>query len=226
MTPHTAPRPAPPLRAWLATLSARYDGAVMRDAPPAAAHTAAIDLPGTAAQHARTSAALRAWCHRGSGNGRAPLWRPWALPELPEALSVARWAPAAATPAQPLVEALMRELDRNGELAALAARSRLAALRLRLAVKAHELAWWRPRHPQQAWDTGYLRGTPASLARLAEFRPRRPTLMVAQNLAAADLAQALSTLQTAQVHYRHPVRLLLIHPPDELARDATTIGPE
>src|SRR5690606_38519176 len=90
VTTTTAPRPATPLRAWLATLSARYDGAVMRDAPPAAAHTAhtahsaQIAPPGAAAQHAPT-AALRAWCTRGSGDGRAPLWRPWALPELPEA---------------------------------------------------------------------------------------------------------------------------------------------
>src|SRR5690606_37931883 len=136
------------------------------------------------------------------------------------------WAPTAAAPAQVLVEALMRELDRNGELAQAGARSRLAALPLRLAVKARELAWWRPRHARQAWDTGYLRGTPESLARLADFRPRRPTLMVVQGLSAAEQTQALRTLQGAQAHYRHPVRLLLLDPPSTLAFEATVLGAE
>ena len=225
MTAYRTPTPSSPpspLRAWLATLSARYDGAVLRDATHASP-----DAPtGHPTQHARTTAALRAWCERGSGDGRAPLWRPWVLPAMPEPLSVARWAPGAAAPAPGLVEGLMRALDRNDELATRAARSRGAALQLRLVVKARELAWWRPRHPQQAWDTGYLRGTPESLARLADFRPRRPTLVVLQGLAAADQARALSALQGAQAHFRHPVRLLLLDPPATLTGEATDIGAE
>lgn len=228
LTPDPAPSPSSALRAWLATLSARYDGAVMRDAPPADPAVAADTDPADAAQTSDLDAALRAWCEHGSGDGRAPLWRPWALPDLPEPLRVARWAPGAGPPAR--VEALMRELDRNAELATLAARSRLASLRLRLAVKWRELRWWRPRHPQQPWDTGYLRGGAQAQAQLARFRPRRPTLMVAQGLPEAELAQVLAALQTAQAMYRHPVRVLLLDPPSPgqhaLAASATPIGPE
>ena len=212
--PHTpSPERASPLRAWLATLSARYDSALLRDAPG--------DGNAPATPDART-AALRAWCERGSGDGRAPLWRPWALPELPEPLALAQWAPSAAPPTPVELLALLRQLDRNHELASL---SRAAGLRLKLAVKARELAWWRARPTQQPWDTGYLRSGPEALARLASFRPRRPTLVLVQGLPAASLERALETLQAVRAHYRHPVRVLLLDaPPGAWAASATVLG--
>ena len=119
---------------------------------------------------------LRAWCMTGLGSGRTPFWRPWALPDVAQRLSVALLTGPAPT-AQ--IEALARQLDRDDELAALAAQSRRQAIALKLAVKWQELWWWRARHPRQAWDCGWLR---EDVSALASFSPRRPTLVVAQAL--------------------------------------------
>lgn len=147
---------------------------------------------------------LRAWCMTGLGSGRTPFWRPWALPDVAQRLSVALLTGPAPT-AQ--IEALARQLDRDDELAALAAQSRRQAIALKLAVKWQELWWWRARHPRQAWDCGWLR---EDVSALASFSPRRPTLVVAQALSGPVIDTALQHLLAAHGNYRHPVRLLML----------------
>lgn len=147
---------------------------------------------------------ILAWCLAGLGTGRAPFWRPAALPDVAQRLSVAVLAGPAPTA---LIEALARQLDRDDELAALAAQSKRQAIALKLAVKWQELWWWRARHPRQAWDCGWLREDVAALAR---FSPRRPTLVIAQGLPAPTIASAVQQLLAAQASYRHPVRLLVL----------------
>ncbi|WP_418648659.1 hypothetical protein ACNQFN_09435 [Thauera butanivorans] len=48
------------------------------------------------------------------------------------------------------------------------------------------------------------------MARLAHFRPRRPTLIIADELRDGSLEQVLQALGTAKADFRHPVRLLVI----------------
>ena len=92
---------------------------------------------------------LRAWC-MGLGSGHALL-------APPGRADVA--APRVALLTGPAPHGADRsELDRDDELAALAAQSRRQAIALKLAVKRQELWWWRARHPRQAWDCGWLRG--------------------------------------------------------------------
>lgn len=190
------------------TLIARYDGALLR--PPAGAEPGLQRAVPQGAEQ-RVWAALQAWCLAGMGEGRSPFWQPWRLPDMAQRLGVAVLVapPDGAGAARPVV-AFARHLDRDDELAALSAESRLKGLRLKLAVKWHELWWWRKRHPRQPWDCGYLIDDPAMLVRLARFRPRRPTLIIADALRGDALAQALRVLGAAQVDYRHPVRLLVV----------------
>ncbi len=149
-------------------------------------------------------AEIQAWCLAGLGTGRAPFWRPGALPDVAQRLSVAVLAGPAPTVQ---IEALARQLDRDDELAALAARSKRQAIALKLAVKWQELWWWRARHPRQAWDCGWLRGDVAALAR---FSPRRPTLVIAQGVSDFAVETAVQHLLAGHLGYRHPVRLLVL----------------
>lgn len=190
------------------TLIARYDGGVLR--PPAAAEPGLQQAAPQGAAQQRAWAALRAWCLAGMGDGRAPFWQPRRLPDMAERLGVAVLAGSDGAGASRLVAAFARHLDRDDELAALSAESRLMGLRLKLAVKWHELWWWRARHPRQPWDCGYLVEDAGAMVRLARFRPRRPTLIIAKALSGDALAQVLRVLCAAQAHYRHPVRLLVI----------------
>ncbi|MFO1225561.1 hypothetical protein [Roseateles sp.] len=184
----------------LRSLTARYDNAALSPTRPDGKPEGDTDSQTTPA----LIAAIRTWCTAHLGSGRTPFWRPGAVPDVAQRLSVALLsgpAPAAQ------IEALARQLDRDDELAALAAVSRRRAIGLKLAVKWQELWWWRARHPQQAWDCGWLR---ADVAALAAFSPRRPTLVIAQGLAAAAIDAAVRHLQAAHGSYRHPVRLLVL----------------
>ncbi|MEO3690788.1 hypothetical protein [Roseateles paludis] len=178
------------------SLTARYDIAALRPTHP----------DGADAVSARTAldAEILAWSQADLGTGRAPFWRPGALPDVAQRMSVAVLTGPAPTGQ---IEALARQLDRDDELAVLAAQSKRQAIALKLAVKWHELWWWRARHPRQAWDCGWLR---KDVEALASFRPRRPTLLIAQGLPAPTVTSAVQHLLAAHASYRHAVRLLVL----------------
>jgi len=190
------------------TLVARYDGQALMPPPAAQQGLQQAGPLDMAQQHAWT--ALQSWCQAGTGDGRTPFWHPWRLPDMPERLGLAVMAGRDGDGASRLVAAFARHLDQDDRLAALSAVSRLKGWRLKLAVKWNELWWWRRRHPRQPWDCGYLVEGPAAQDRLAYFRPRRPTLIVADALRGDSLEPVLQALAAAKADYRHPVRLLMI----------------
>ncbi|MEK8053253.1 hypothetical protein AACH10_23560 [Ideonella sp. DXS22W] len=156
----------PPRAAGLATrlagLLARYDGTLMR--PPAlpgsAPHGGRGDgaaLP-DATRHA-PGPALLDWCH-------AP------APGLRSARLQGQGARA-------LAEALALHLD--GSLRLQACHGTAARLALRLGVKLDDLALALGRAPRRSdcWDAGWLIDPATALARLPQWQPRRPTLLLA-----------------------------------------------
>ncbi len=190
------------------TLVARFDAETLRQAPPAQLGLQWAGPLGTAQQ--ATWSALAAWCMTGMGTGRSPFWRPWVLPHVTERLSVAVLVGENGGGKSHLAAAFARTLDRDDELAALAAQSRAKAWALKLTVKWNELWWWRARHAQQAWDCGWLVEHRAAINPLARFRPRRPTLLIADALLDHALQDAVKWLSAARADFRHPVRLLVI----------------
>ena len=183
------------------SLLSRYDTGALRVAPLAA-------RPGAQAASPASLHALRHWCLAGLEPGSARRDRPrvpLALGLLPDA------GPATAR----CLEALSRELDGDRLLRALPGAA--ARWRLKLRVKAQDMAWWRARRADDIWDCGYLADPPAVLAALTAFRPRRPTLMVADPMPRASLQARLAALATAAPRFAHPVRVLAAAPADSLA---------
>lgn len=178
------PRPRTSLAARAGLLLARFDGAVMRVEPmrPIAEEPGAGHAPAT-------WAALQAWCRSGAR---------FAVATLVQGLPAQR---------DGLIEAFSRQLDGSDQLAA--AGGKLAGLLLRLRVKVRDAMWWRARQPSDPWDAGYLIGEPQALR---AFRPRRATLMVAEEagLDAAALASAVQILASNSGAFHHPVRLLVL----------------
>lgn len=188
------------------TLVARFDGLALRVEPDG-------DLvPGatTLSEHSSrlTWAGLQHWCLHGSGPGCAPLWRPGALPDVELRLSVAVLTGGTEVDRRRLAEVFSRHIDGSTRLQTLG--SRLQGLGWRLRIKLAECQWWRPLPPATPWDAGYLPLSAAAVEPLARFRPRRPTLIVADGLHPQVLAQALGALQANQASFRHPVRLLVL----------------
>lgn len=194
--PPSSTSPLQGLAELVATWRARYDCALMLPPDPSGAlGTATTDTP------------WRAWCLAGAGDGSTPLWRPWLLPQVQQRFVMAR----APEPAGPWVDALMCDLDGSRQLHA--AGGRLAGLLLRLRVKGNDMAWWRQRRPDDPWDAGYLHDTPSVRARLGDFLPRRPTLLVARSPDPIFLTRCARTLSVRQSAFRHPVRLLVLGVP-------------
>ena len=68
------------------TLIARYDSELLR--PPAGAEPGLQQAAPLGAAQQRVWAALQSWCLAGTGDGRAPFWQPWRLPDMAERLGV------------------------------------------------------------------------------------------------------------------------------------------
>jgi hypothetical protein len=150
--------------------------------------------------------ALHAWCLSGLDLDRAR----GQAPRCPLALGLlADDDPALARQ----LEALSRELDGDRLLRALPGAA--ARWRLKLRVKAQDLAAWRPRRADDVWDSGYLADEAEALAALAAFRPRRPTLMVADPMPLAALQARVAVLAAAAPAFAHPVRLIAVVAPEE-----------
>lgn len=181
---------------------ARYDHRALRPPQP----PTGFDSASPAARQALAD--LRRWCFEGAGSGRAPLLQPRALPQVERRFDVLHW------PAGPDAAALAATLacDLDGTFR-LQAGGRLAGLWLRLCVKVADACWWRERQANDPWDSGYAGG---DLAALANFQPRRATLVIADGLPATTLraVQAVQAVQAAlaprEAQFRHPVRLLVI----------------
>ena len=168
-------------------LLARFDGAVLRVAP-------AQPLPEVRPEEALPLAALRAWC-------LAEPTRHWAMQAVTPlpGLDLAR-----------ALEALQRELDGDFLLRSLPPGWPRLGLRLRVKAADALPARWRPR--DAPWDAGYLVDDAGVRAALPHFRPRRPTLMVADAMPDAALRAAIDTLAAAAPQFRWPVRLVVPAP--------------
>jgi hypothetical protein len=189
----------------LSTFIARYDAQLLR--PPATPLAGGAAAPLAPAERDLQDHLL-AWCRHGCGDG---------LSVPPQPLSIALLTGAAADAQQPLVEDLALRLDGTYDLQAAGSRWRQRLFRLR--VKWDECRWWRPR-AAAPWDSGYLIDSTDAMARLAHFRPRRPTLIVAQGLADTPLRDTLRTLAACRTHFAQPVRLLVLAP-----SPPATVGP-
>lgn len=132
-------------------------------------------------------ASLRAWCEDG------------ALPEMTQALRVARIAPHDG------LDAAARVLDGSIELARLG-RWRGRAWRLQLLWR-EQVARRAPR-AGDPWDCGWWR--PGSLAAARAFRPRRPTLLMLREPDPAECAALLERLHGASPAYSRPLRVLVV----------------
>ncbi len=147
------------------------------------------------------------WC-QDAGSGAVPLWRPWRVPAIDRAFSVAVLTGNNGVGKTHLTEALCLSLDGSAELAACG--GAWASARLRLRRKLRQCLWWRPRADSDPWDYGYLVEDPARRKRLGQFLPRRPTLLVADELQPSSLLEAITDLNARRADFRHPVRLLVI----------------
>jgi hypothetical protein len=185
----------------LSTLMARYDAQLLRPpAPPARPVPSAVPA-GLPPLERDVQQQLLAWCRQGAGDGRSA---------IPLPLGIALLTGVPDTGACALVEDTALQLD--GSHALLAAGGRWRQRLFRLRVKWDECRRWRPRAADAPWDSGYLLDSADTLARLAHFQPRRPTLIVAQGLADATLRQVLQVLDARRAAWRQPVRLLVVAP--------------
>ena len=151
-------------------LGARFDTRALR--PPAVATDEAARLQGQPA----CAAALLTWCQGGGpalavaalqGNGQAP--------------ELAAWA-----------DALARHLDGGTRLDAL---GRAAGLAWRLRIQLNDAWPGRARQPDDPWDAGWALDSGAALAHWQSgWRPRRPTLVLAEAGQADALAPVLAAL--------------------------------
>ncbi len=180
--------PAPPQPGFLRTLSARYDLQALE--PP-------LPLDEPALQAAQAHAAwpgLLAWCHQDSH---------WAVHSLPGDTGLAEGARV------DLAHALCLVVD--GSLQLRSCRGATARLALRLRTKFNDVAVWRPRQPADPWDAGWLRPGSNGLQALAQFTPRRPTLLVAgPALGTAHQQEAQAVLLARQARAPHLMRLLVL----------------
>jgi hypothetical protein len=187
-------------------LIARYDNDVLRVGP---VDVLAVNAAGL--WQANQQAAwdqLQHWCFDGAGDGRAPLWQPWAMPRVEQRFSIAVLTGANGVSTSQRVEAFSREIDGSNQLQR--AGGAVGRLALRLRVKANDCLWWRARQPTDPWDSGYLIDDAAACKRLRQFLPRRATLMVADTLPSALLRECIAALRARSNDFRHPVRLLIV----------------
>ncbi len=166
-----------------AGLGARFNTRVLRVAP-------LRPLAEVQAAEAAPLSALRAWCLE------APQQR----------LAVRAVESAPGLDLARALEALQRELDGDFQLRALAPGWPRLALRLRVKLADAVPARWRP--AGAPWDAGYLADDPAVRAALRQFRPRRPTLIVADPMPADAWRASLDALNAAAPGFTRPVRVL------------------
>ncbi len=207
---------------WYLPLS-RFDQALLHPPPPAlpGMHEARQQAKQQAQQQARQQARQQAqqqlawdrlnhWCHEDAGPGHTAWWQPWALPAVAQRLKVAVWAGDDAQALRPLLDDFCRSLDGSDRLLALP--SPWAGRAWRLQIKLQECAWWRGAQDDLPWDAGCLIAGPGFQQRLAAFRPRRATLIVAKDLREDQVDSAIKTLKGQSHRYAHALRFLVLNP--------------
>jgi hypothetical protein len=157
---------------------------------------------------------LQAWCHDGLGTGRLPLFLPWRSPAVAQRLTVAVMVGWPDTPSllplPQLVQAFCCDIDGSDRLLAMPSGSQRVAWRVQ--IKLSESLWWRGADKQAPWDAGYLRSEMKAQPLLQHFRPRRPTLAVANCWTVPALAHLLRHWQRSSEGFDHAVRLLVLLP--------------
>jgi hypothetical protein len=157
---------------------------------------------------------LQAWCHAGVGSGRVPLLLPWRSPAVKQRLTVAIMedGPQASVtlPLRHVVQAFALAIDGSDQLQALPSDAQRLAWRVQ--IKLAECLWWRGSDTQAPWDAGYVRSEMQAQPLLAQFRPRRPTLVVAACWSAPALAHLLRHWSLHSTAFDHAVRLLVLQP--------------
>jgi len=168
---------------WRA-VSARYDTAALQAFP--------WPVPGPDRLDWHDWPALRHWC--------------LALPNQPLLLAVP--APEARATAAERASALGLELD--GTRLLLDGRGPMARLGLRWRVKWQDLRGGMP--DGRVWDSGRVPATAAAHAALLRFEPRRPSLIVIDSAAAADVQRLAAALRARSTSFACPVRVLWLGP--------------
>ncbi|MCI0150184.1 hypothetical protein KNO81_30340 [Paraburkholderia sediminicola] len=187
-------------------LVARYDDETLYANPPQAL---GMRWAGPLGAHQRAAwAQMREWCLSGAGPGNSAWWRPHAMPQISRRFCVTLLTGANGVGKTHLAEALRDELSGTFQLAACG--SRLARWCMLLGRQIRPCIWWRERNHNDIWDVGYLVEDPAASTRLSQFRPRRPTLIIADEHQPAKLRSCIDDLASHRADFRHPVRLLLI----------------
>ncbi|MCW5623366.1 MAG: ATP-binding protein [Burkholderiales bacterium] len=188
-------------------LIARYDGETLRPPPPD--DRGGLRWAGPLGdRQADGWMRLQQWCFDGVGRGSSPWYAPWVLPDVDRRFAIALLTGPNGAGKSHLAEAFGRELDGTIRLEALD--GRVARWRLRLGVKLADCLWWRRRRVDDPWDVGYLVDDPAARLRLQQFRPRRATLIIADECEPATLRSCVDMLAAHRADFRHPVRLLII----------------
>lgn len=169
----------------LASLLARYDGTLMRaPALPGAAAAPADNMADVTAD--ALGQALLAWCLAPGAGLRAAM--------------------LSGHGARARAEALALHLDGSLRLQACGGPASRLALRLRVKLDDLALALGRAPRASDCWDSGWLIGGAAALARLAHWQPRRPTLLLADG----DAGTAPPTLAATRPAPRQALRLLWV----------------
>jgi hypothetical protein len=137
-------------------------------------------------------------CVLGAGPAIRPWWRPWARPHIARPFALLRVDDVA------VAHRVCLRLD--GTWLMRDAGSELARLVVRLRSKWADAAWWRPLRAADPWDAG-VADRPASLA---DFRPRRATLIVIETPLDEAGQFALAQLEAQAGSLPRAVRVLLV----------------
>jgi len=137
-----------------------------------------------------------------------PTLRHWCLAAPNQPLLLAVPAPEARATAAERAAAVGLELD--GTRLLMDGRGPLARLALRLRVKWQDLRGGMP--DGRVWDSGRVPPTAAAHAALQRFVPRRPSLIVVDSAAAADVQRLAHALRARSASFACPVRVLWLGP--------------
>ena len=148
------------------------------------------------------------WPASGGAGPDWPALREWCTAQPALRFAVARAGPGEGAAARAAAVAL--KLDGSVQLHA--AHGALGRLAMRLRVKLHDVLGGLAATPGRIWDSGWVPPEPSAWAALAQFKPRRPTLIVMQGLPPGEMQRLLAALQSRSAGFLRPVRVLVVDP--------------